>query len=467
MPPTEEELRADLARLGAELDRRGRRAKALERYYEGACPMPDIVTRANITRAYRMLMPVSEAPWGSLIVDSVQDRLEIAGIRSESKQADDAVWRAWQENQMDSESDLAHNTGLITGRAFALVWADKAGDPEISLDGPETMVVEYEQGSRRRRRAALRRWIDDDDGRPYATLYRPDGIYKFIGPKNSSGQAGTQWDMREVPGERWPLGNPLEVVPAVEIPLNRRLKPGSFGYARGEFEHCTGLIDRINLLTFLGLVVAFWMGFPLRGVIGDKILRDDQNKPLPPFDVHADKLFQLEDPAAKIVEFSAADRKNLAVFPELDQLAVVTKTPRHYFPLEQGMSNLSADAIRASEGGLNAKVIKHKKGVGEGWEEVLRLSGMIVGKELSPRAELVWKDHESRSLAERADAATKLASIQGLPWQLVAKLALNLTQDEITRAEAQAASDGIGQLVRAINTQPPTPSVPQPEPAAK
>jgi hypothetical protein len=141
-----------------------------------------------------------------------------------------------------------------------------------------------------------------------------------------------EWEKRPVDGEDWPLANPLGVVPVVEIRVNPRLAPGNFPYARGEFAHCTGLIDRINLLTFLGLVVAFWMGFPLRGVIGDKIRRevlvDDDGQPivdaatgkqktraLPPFDAQPDSVFQFENPEAKIAEFKAADRRNLACSP--------------------------------------------------------------------------------------------------------------------------------------------------------
>jgi hypothetical protein len=110
---------------------------------------------------------------------------------------------------------------------------------------------------------------------------------------------------------------------------------------------CIGLLDRINLLTFLGLVVAFWMGFPLRGVIGDKILRDDDGKPLPPFEVAADTVFQLENPEAKLASSGGRPRQ-----PEHLRRARaardLTKTPAHYFPLETGLSNISADTIRRS-----------------------------------------------------------------------------------------------------------------------
>ena len=174
------------------------------------------------------------------------------------------------------------------------------GKPKFSFDNASQMVIRYEEGSRREREAAMRYWCDEDSGFPYATLYLPDGIYKFIGTSEDvRGPDEAVWEQRDVSGEDWPVPNPFGVVPVVELPVNRRLKPGSWGYARGEYEHVTSVIDKINLLTFLGLVVAFWMGFPVRGVIGDRILRDDDGNALPPFEIGADQVVQLENPDAK------------------------------------------------------------------------------------------------------------------------------------------------------------------------
>lgn len=463
--PTEEVLEAQLATLATELSKRAARQAIVQAYDEGGSPVPTAVTEARVTRAYRTLLPVADAPFGSLVVNSVQDRLEPSGIRSGDRQVDERLWGVWQDNQMDAEWKLAQRSALVDGRAFALIWPNAVtGQPEISLDDCSQMIVQYRPGSRRHRVAALRRWIDDD-GLTYLTLYRPDGIYKFVEAKDQASGRGIgrfdvdgKWlEKRDVPGEAWPMPNPYGVVPVVELAVNRRLRPGSFGYAHGEYEHCTGLIDRINLLTFLGLVVAFSMGFPLRGVIGERIVRDDDGQPIAPFDAHADSLAQLENPDATTFEFKAADRKNLSVFAELDQFAVVTQTPRHYFPLEQGMSNLSADAIRASEGGLHSKSTGHKASLGESGEEILRVSGLMLPEpiRLSPRAEMTWKDHESRSLAERADAASKLKDV--LPPAAVAELALNATGEQIARWEAQAASSAIGQLLAAANTPAPVP----------
>jgi hypothetical protein len=444
--PTEDELKAQLDSLNAELDDRSRRHAKVEPYFEaieGRSPVPAAVTQARMTNAYRHLMSMSETPWGKVIVNSKLDRLEVTGIRSEDEGTDEAVWGVWQDEAMDLESKLAHSSALLDGRAHALVWP-RDGQPRISLDDVTQMVVQYEEGSRRHRVAALRRWAEGD--RVLCTLYRPDGIFKFQRDRSVA-----DWERREPVGEAWPLRNPLGVVPVVELAVNRRLKPGGFAHARGEFEDVTGLMDRINLLTFLGLVVAVWMGFPLRGVIGDKIMRDDDGNALPPFESRPDSVVQFENPDAKLVDFKAAGRENLSIFDELTQLAAATSTPRHYLPMGGGISNVSEPTIRAFEGGMHATVNgSHKPSLGEGWEEVLRLSGRMLDEpvELSQRAAIQWADHESRSLGERADAALKLSQA-GLPWQGVADLALNLGQDQIARYAAEQAGSAFGDLLTA------------------
>lgn len=461
------EIKKQLDSMLTELDKRAKQSRLNEKYLDGSPPVPDAIVRARVTKAYRNLVPLTSTPWGSLIVDAAQDRLEVSGISSEDKATDKLVWGIWQDNQMDAESQLGHTSALTDGRTFATVWRPPGSSaPEITLDDAATVIVRYSEGNRRRREAALRRWVDEDE-KTHLTLYRADGLFKFTESKDQTRAVGrvkaggTWWEAREE-DELWPLPNPWNVVPVVEIGVNARLKPGSYRYARGDFEHALGLIDRINLLTFLGLVVAFWMGFPLRGVIGEKIAYDDDGEPMAPFKANASGMFQLENPNAKVEEFKAADRGNLSIYPELDQLATVTKTARYYFPIENGYTNISADMIRASEGLQNAKLVKHKGTLGEGWEEVQRLSGLMSDEQvlLSPRAELMWRDHESHSMSERADAAQKIASVEGIPWQFVAQKFLNCSQEEIAKLEAMAAGSALGKLLDAAQEPEEKPAEP-------
>src|SRR4051794_32251825 len=130
------EHKDQLIAIGGVLTQRRSKEATLDSYYEGRSPLPKAVTDARVTQAYRRLVGVSEAPWASLVVDSVTDRLAVTGIKTGDKAMDDALWGdIWQANNLDAESKLAHNAVLVSGRAFALSWPNPdTGEVEIQLD---------------------------------------------------------------------------------------------------------------------------------------------------------------------------------------------------------------------------------------------------------------------------------------------------------------------------------------------
>src|SRR4051794_33438841 len=98
-----DEHKSQLTAIGGVLNQRRAKETVLDGYYEGHTPMPTAVTDARVTKAYRRLVGVSESPWGSLIVDSVTDRLSVTGINSGDKAMDAALWEIWQNNNLDAE----------------------------------------------------------------------------------------------------------------------------------------------------------------------------------------------------------------------------------------------------------------------------------------------------------------------------------------------------------------------------
>ena len=76
---------------------------------------------------------------------------------------------------------------------------------------------------------------------------------------------------------------------------------------------------------------------------------------------------------------------------------------------------------------------------------------------LPSTAETVWINRESRSLAERADAATKLGAA-GMPWQFIGEYVFDLTQEEINRIDAMRASDVLSNFLG--NRDKPNPDPP-------
>jgi hypothetical protein len=223
-----------------------------------------------------------------------------------------------------------------------------------------------------------------------------------------------------------------------------------FGETEGEFETVIPICDRINTTIFAGMLAQAYAAWPVRALIGSPLQLDENGDPVAPFSLSVDRLVQIENPDAKLQQLPESDLSNYVRFAEMHirHLAAVTKTPAHYL-LGDTMANLSADAIRASEAGLISKVRRHMVTTGEAWEAVMRLALQVESpgdpRALATSAEVKWRDPESRSQAEQADAAVKLATI--LPWQAIAEKILGATPQEVAQWEAQKASDQLGALM--------------------
>jgi len=165
----------------------------------------------------------------------------------------------------------------------------------------------------------------------------------------------------------------------------------------------------------------------------------------------------------KIEQVAAADLKAFgdAIDHDVEALAGITQTPAYYLR-SVPIQNVSADAIRASDAPLNARVEDHKPEIGEGAEEVLRVVGRMLpgGVEVPQTAEVWWVNRELRSLSERSDAAVKLATV--LPWQAVLEIAFDATQEEINRWTTMRALE-VALQPAAPAAAPSRPQLPAPQ----
>lgn len=412
-----------LKKLGAQLTTQAAEAARFEAYYEGDHPLPPASDKAH--QSYRRLMRLARSNWMALVVDAVTERLRVDGFRrGDSKAADEDAWRIWQANHLDADSGLVHDTAVTTGRSFVTVWANPADDqtPLNTVEHPCEMVVAYAPGNRRCRTAALKRWLDEDSGYWMATLYLPDGIYKFQG-KVKAGISGPPtspeaWEERQVDGETWPLTNPFGVVPVVEFQNNPRMMGGG----RSELAGVTDIQDRINETLFNRLLAAQFSAFRQRWVTGMEIPVDPAtHQPVEPFRSAVDRLWMAEDAGVTFGEFDEATLANYigSVESDIQHLAAITRTPPHYL-LGQSGAFPSGDSLKATETGLVAKVRKDQLGFGESWEEVDHLNLLVLGdpRAADPTSEVIWHDPESRSQGELVDALVKMATL-GVPEEVL------------------------------------------------
>lgn len=430
----EKTLQKWLKDLGGALDKQIRSVREFTDYYDGKHPLRYATDKYE--RVFGDLFKAFSDNFCSVVVDSVEERLTIDGFRipfekprvrrAEGEQddqpgaADDEATRIWQSNYLDADSQLGHTEALTCGIAYGLVWNNPADEntPAITIESPSQMIVAQEAGNRRRLRAGLKRWKGDDDFL-YATLYLPDGIYKFRSrTKRSAGDSGygVGWVAREVADENWPLENPLGRVPIVPLVNRTRLD----GAGRSELISVIPLQNALNKLFADMLIASEFAAFRQKWATGIEIPEDPDNpgEPIEDFETALNRLWSTANEQAKFGDFAETDLSNYvkAIETTIQHLASQTRTPAHYFMAGMG-SFPSGESLKASETGLVAKARQRMRHFGEAWEDIIRLAFQVIGDDARANAvgaETIWRDPESRSDAELVDAAVKLHTI-GVP----------------------------------------------------
>lgn len=390
--------------------------------------------------------------WVQIVADSPVERLTVNGMMAAgATEADKDLWRVWQLNGLDADSQLGFLGAVNSGRSFVLVWGnpDDPDTPEVTFEDASQCIVVYEPGSRRRRRAALKRW--DDGMSSYATLYLPDEVWKF--ERGQLGRSDKSPQMQSVDEEmdRWglrdtletgdlanPQVNPLGVVPMVELPNRPLLSDDPVSDVSGVI----AMQDAVNLLWAQLFTASDYASFPQRIVLGAEIpempILDSDGKIVGsrPVDMErfaVDRVMFFEGENVKVTEWTAA---NLEAYSNIIEVAVghiaaQTRTPQHY--LIGKMANLSGDALLAAETGLVKRVEEKHLWFGQALREVFRLIALAQGESAKAAAvaggRVLWANAESRSEAQTADALVKLRQI-GFPFEWLAQR-FGLTPTEV------------------------------------
>ncbi|WP_425837301.1 phage portal protein [Streptomyces fractus] len=373
--------------------------------------------------------------------------------------ADDDANRIWQENSLDADADLVHYGALSQRRAFVLVEKGDDGRPVLTHESPRQVAVEHEQGSRRKLAAGLKLWRDDWTGNTRATLWTPERIHEFVTKSDAptfSGRAASLrgWDAFTLPnqddGER---SNELEIVP-FGVFTNRRNRRLS-GFA--EHEDVLTIQNRINL-SLINLIAAMKYGaFRQRWAAGLEVDEDPlTGEKIQPYKLDIKSLWTSGDHETKFGEFAATDLKPYvaAVQSAVQDLAAISRTPPHY--LIGAVVNVSGDALKAAETGLVSKVRDRQRNFGESWEQTMRIAFRVLGDETRSKAfhaETIWRDPESRSISELADAAVKKKAAD-VPWRQRMEDML-YTPAQISRMEIDRAADQMNATPAPLTDQQP------------
>ena len=398
-------------RLWDELGKRRQYVECMRQYYSGDHPLPMIQDKAR--PAFQRLLKQARSNYVGLVVDATAERMQVDGFRLGSENVGDGeAWRIWQASAMDADSDLLITEAVKVGRAFALV-APNPKDPAtpiVTAEDATQAIVAYRPGSRRERAAGLKTWVDDWTGQLMATVYLPDGLYKFQAPK-PPGATRPKWEQRVVEGEAWPAPNPLGAVPLVEI----QNRPDLLGEAHSEIEDVLDIQDRINKTLIDRMMAQEFSAFRQRWMTGYEVPTDENGQPIEPFKAAVDRLWVIEDENVQIGEFQATDLRPYldSIESDVQHMAARTRTPAQY--LLGKLSNVNGETLKATESGLVSKVRQRCRPLGEGVEEIVRLYLRAAGddRDLSS-IEVIWHNPEFRTEGELVDALVKMSTL-GVP----------------------------------------------------
>jgi hypothetical protein len=413
--------------------------------------------------------------WPQLVVDSLEERLDVEGFRLPKGDPDDELWRVWQENNCDEQSQLATVDALAMRRAYIAVGTneDDADTPLVTFESPLEVFADIDPRTRKVR-SAIRIYGNDDwrrrDGQldamalasgrleRYATVYEPN--------RTSYYDLTSEWKLLDRDEHQ------LGVVPIVPMINRSRLADWT---GRSELEPMLPLARAANKLATDMMVAAEFVAIPLRGMfgVGPDDFEDQHGNKLSPMQAIMGRMLAIPDDekVARQFEFAAAQ---LSQFHDsINQLArlvaSVSGLPPHFLGLATD-NPPSADAIRSAEIRLVKRAERKQRAFGGAYEQAMRLVNRLQTGDWDPklmRLETVWRDASTPTIAQSADATVKKHA-EGIITTRQAREDLQYTDAQIARMEADdektAANDPLLAAVR-NGGQSASPAVPPAEPA--
>jgi len=447
--------RALITRLINQHDRELPELKSLNAEYELCAPRAYMHPELLAELGERIQQVV--IAWPQLVVDSLEERLDVEGFRLPDADADKDLWRIWQENDCDEQSQLGMVDALTMKRCYIAVGMNEA-DPDtplITFESPLEVFAEIDPRTRKTR-AAIRRYGTEGDGiRPaerYLTLYEPD--------RTSFYDITSEWKL--IDRDEHGVGEPL-IVPQI----NRARLADWCG--RSELSPVLPLTHAANKAATDMMVAAEFIAVPLRGIFGvsPADFEDAEGNKLTPMQVIMGKLLAIPDDekVARQFEFASAQLSNF--HDTIGQLAKLVSSICGLPPDYMGLSTdnpPSAESRLAGEIRLIKRAERRQRAFGGADEKAMRLVRRLVDGDWDPRwrqLETIWRDAATPTVAQSSDAAVKkfTAGITTLPQT---REDLGYTAAQIARMETDdektAAADPLAAIVRQGGQQPAGPA---------
>jgi len=394
----------------------------------------------HANREQKNLRDLSESGWMGLVVTNLAQQLFAEQIRSTVRhrvkdEIVSPIWVPWLRNRMPSRQRAIHRAALGYGYAYTTVMP---GDTGAVIRGwsprqmfavyQDAVVDEYPMYYLRKNGTNGYHLVDEDS---VITLVMQDGRM--------------QW----VDEQRHDTG----VAPAIRYSNQIDLE----GRTPGEVEPLIRPAKRVNKTTYDRLLQQHYNSWKVRTATG-------LDMPSDPTDRERAKLLMRQEDilvGEGDVKFGTLDETPLAGIisaedRDVESFAALAQMPLHN--LTGKMANLSADAIVEARSMLDLKAGERKVGFGDSHAQTLRLAAHQEGREDDASdftLTVDWRDLESRSMNQAADALGKLATMLKIPvellWDHVPGITPDIAADWLRYKEEHPSAEEL--LAAAVNGQ--------------
>lgn len=416
----------------------------------------------GMTAEHRYLESLTHTPWGSKVATTFAQELSVSGyITPTSAPGDnDPAWALWDKARMPLVEDILIREAFEYGESFCAALSTDTGSSAVAKPLPPVHTVAlYED-------PVIDVWpvavLSTVAGKKTATVV-PGALYVGNIVYNLSFPSGLDASTVTIDGA-W--AHKSQTTPVVRF-LN---EIDSLGNTTGKIAPLLPLLERIRKDTYDRVLIQHKSSWKVRTISGLEAPEDgntDQEK----MRLSVEDILVSSNPEARFGTLDESPLDGLIKAKESDVYEVCAIAPIPPSAVMPGnVSNVSAEAIAELRNGFENRVADHKEVLGEAFGWLLQAlsvqAGLPVDEERTARTQ--WQDRSVRSLAQAADAWSKVVPALGIPQELIWGKLPGVTQGEVQQwVNFAKRQQGRKTLESILTTPEPAPApAPTPEPVA-
>lgn len=433
--------------------------KALKPVVEQLRAEKKVWTPRGSNAEHRYLESLTHTPWGSKVTTTFAQELSVSGyITPTSTPGDnDPAWELWDKARMPLVEDILIREAFDYGESFCVALTSSVQGSAVAKPLPpvHTVALYEDPVIDVWPLAVLSTVAEKKTASPVpGALYVGNRVYNLAFPDGLDADSVTVVSAWEHKAETTPVVRFLNEI-------------DSLGNTVGKIAPLLPLLERIRKDTYDRVLIQHKSSWKVRTISGLEAPEDgntDQEK----MRLAVEDILVSSNPEARFGTLDESPLDGLISAKESDVYEVCAIAPIPPSAVMPGnVSNVSAEAIAELRNGFENRIADHKEVLGEAFAWLLRAlsvqAGLPVDTAMTARTQ--WQDRSVRSLAQAADAWSKIVPALGIPQQLIWGKLPGVTQGEVQQWVNEAKRLQGSQTLKTIFAPEP-PAAPAPEPVA-